>query len=93
VRASVRFADVRFAIVGCGNAAMHIHLPALRSAGAAVTVTTPPTCAGVSVISTTCVLEVCTLTSIAASPNVVALLVVAAIVAVAFFVVVVGRHL
>ena len=28
---------VRFAVVGCGTAATHIHLPALRSAGAAVT--------------------------------------------------------
>jgi predicted dehydrogenase len=29
---------VRFAVVGCGTAANHIHLPALRSAGADVTV-------------------------------------------------------
>ena len=29
---------VRFAVVGCGTAANHIHLPALRSAGAEVTV-------------------------------------------------------
>jgi predicted dehydrogenase len=31
---------VRFAVVGCGTAANHIHLPALRSAGAEVTVFT-----------------------------------------------------
>jgi predicted dehydrogenase len=30
--------NVRFAIVGCGTAANHIHLPALRAAGAEVTV-------------------------------------------------------
>lgn len=30
--------SVRFAVVGCGTAANHIHLPALRSAGAEVTV-------------------------------------------------------
>jgi UDP-N-acetylglucosamine 3-dehydrogenase len=29
---------VRFAVVGCGNAALHIHLPALRASGAAVSV-------------------------------------------------------
>ena len=29
---------VRFAVIGCGTAASHIHLPALRSAGAEVTV-------------------------------------------------------
>jgi len=29
---------VRFAVIGCGTAANHIHLPALRSAGAEVTV-------------------------------------------------------
>jgi predicted dehydrogenase len=34
----VSVARVRFAIVGCGNAATHIHLPALREAGADVSV-------------------------------------------------------
>ncbi|MDQ1479545.1 MAG: hypothetical protein QOI44_406 [Actinomycetota bacterium] len=35
--------SVRFAVVGCGNAARQIHLPALRAEGAAVTVFTSRT--------------------------------------------------
>ena len=37
-RRAAPLVTVRFAVVGCGTAANHIHLPALRAAGAEVTV-------------------------------------------------------